>query len=191
MASYGKITASDVGDTHDMPFAPPKYASGISSNDATAAGATSPSLVGFRTSSDDMLPERTLMRSASLQLPSPEEVREKLRHWSDWATRRYMCSKQLVSEQLGQRRSSSSDSDLEARIEQLEELQRRYALVLRLAERLASHEQHVVTTQKALGDAMAQLAVLPMRDDALASGFQGNAELQLVVAKNGEDLVLG
>lgn len=119
---------------------------------------------------------------------SNEEIKEKLQHIKKWATKSYMCSKQLVNEKLGKRSPTSVDSKLEEKISNLKETQTRYLEMLKNFESIKSQIENMAKMQKSVGDNLAQLSSWR---DVLTLEYQTNAEVQLVVAKNGDDLLTG
>lgn len=78
------------------------------------------------------------------------------------------------------------DLELEAQIEVLRDMQRKYANILRLARALTNHFYHVVQTQRTLGDAFAEQA---QRSPELQEEFCYNSETQKALVKNGETLL--
>ena len=102
-----------------------------------------------------------------------------------WTINTYKCTRQMVSERLG-RTARTVDAELEAQIETLRDTQRKYANILRLARALSSHFQHVVATQRQLGDAFCEMS---QKNPELQNEFQYNSETQKVLCKNGETLL--
>ncbi|KAE8742456.1 hypothetical protein FOCC_FOCC012010 [Frankliniella occidentalis] len=117
----------------------------------------------------------TLMRSQA----------SKMETIKNWSISTYKCTKQLMFEKLG-KSSRTVDSELEAQIEQLRDIQRKYSNVLRLSRALTSHFYHVVQTQHALGEAFSELA---QKSPELQEEFVYNAETQRSLTKNGETLL--
>lgn len=106
---------------------------------------------------------------------------------SSWSLSKYKYTKQYVAERLG-RSSRTVDAEVESRVEALRESQRQYAHVLRLARALAVHFQHVVQTQRALGDAFGELSQRSAAAD-LGEQFSYNAETHRLLSKNGDALL--
>lgn len=92
----------------------------------------------------------------------------RIENLKNWSISTYKCTKQLMFEKLG-KSSRTVDagihlwsvyvyvyyficiwSELEAQIEQLQETQKKYSNILRLARALTSHFYHVVVTQVSL-----------------------------------------
>ncbi|XP_069737769.1 arfaptin-2 isoform X1 [Phaenicophaeus curvirostris] len=102
-----------------------------------------------------------------------------------WGINTYKCTKQLLSERFG-RGSRTVDLELEAQIELLRETKRKYELVLQLARALTHHFYSLVQTQRALGDAFADLS---QKSPELQEEFGYNAETQKLLCRNGETLL--
>ncbi|CAF4840462.1 unnamed protein product [Pieris macdunnoughi] len=117
----------------------------------------------------------TLLRSSSTKL-------ENLKNWS---VSTYKCTKQLLYEKLG-KSSRTVDTELEAQIEMLRETQRKYLNVLRLSTALAAQLSAASNTQRALGEAFADLA---QKSPELQTQFLYNADTQRSLTRNGETLL--
>ncbi|CAG7833150.1 unnamed protein product [Allacma fusca] len=113
---------------------------------------------------------------------SPTSKIETLKNWS---ISTYKCTKQLMFEKLG-KSSRTVDSELEARIEHLRDLKRRYLQVLGLSRAFTSHFYHVIQTQQALAEVFSDLA---QKSPELQQEFLYNAETQRNLQKNGEILL--
>jgi len=109
----------------------------------------------------------------------------KIETLKNWSISTYKCTKQLMFEKLG-KTSRTVDSELEARIEHLREIKRRYLSVLGLSRAFTSHFYNVIQTQLALGDVFADLA---QKSPELQQEFLFNAETQRNLHKNGEVLL--
>lgn len=123
---------------------------------------------------DDFIP-KTMTQSAQ----------SKIEYLRAWSVNTYKCTRQLLSERFG-KGSRTVDLELEAQIEQLRDTQRKYANILRLARALTNHFFYVVQTQRALGDAFADLS---QKSNQLQEEFTYNAETQRTLCKNGEILL--
>lgn len=121
----------------------------------------------------DFIPKT--MQAASTKL-------ESLRHWS---MNTFKCTKQYLSERFG-KGSKTVDLELEAQIEVLRDMQRKYSNILRLARALTNHFYHVVQTQRALGEAFAEQA---QKSPELQEEFTYNCETQRALIRNGEVLL--
>ncbi|CAK1545799.1 unnamed protein product [Leptosia nina] len=117
----------------------------------------------------------TLLRSGST----------KLEHIKNWSVSTYKCTKQLLYEKLG-KSSRTVDTELEAQIEMLRETQRKYLNVLRLSTALAAQLSAAAYTQRALGEAFAELA---QKSPELQTQFLYNADTQRSLTRNGETLL--
>nr|XP_023013008.1 arfaptin-2 [Leptinotarsa decemlineata] len=103
----------------------------------------------------------------------------------NWSISTYKCTKQIMFEKLG-KSSRTVDAELESRIDQLKETQKKYMSILRLTRILTSHFYQVVQTQHALGEAFSDLA---QKSPELQEEFLYNSETQRNLTKNGETLL--
>lgn len=103
----------------------------------------------------------------------------------NWSISTYKCTKQSILEKLG-KSQRTTDSELEAQIEQLRETQRKYLSILRLTRAFNSHFHHAVVTQHALAEAFSDLA---QKSPELQEEFACNSETQRNLTKNGELLL--
>ncbi|XP_037620990.1 arfaptin-1 isoform X1 [Sebastes umbrosus] len=110
---------------------------------------------------------------------------EKLDLVRKWSINTYKCTRQILSEKLG-RGSRTVDLELEAQIEVLRDNKRKYQNVIKLAQTLASQLSQVMTTQRQLGDAFADLS---LKSPELHEEFGYNADTQKLLSKNGETLL--
>ncbi|XP_032522406.1 arfaptin-2 isoform X2 [Danaus plexippus] len=117
----------------------------------------------------------TLLRAGSTKIESIK----------NWSVSTYKCTKQLLYEKLG-KSSRTVDTELEAQIEMLRETQRKYAGVLRLSAALAAQLGAAAATQRALGEAFADLA---QKSPELQNQFLYNADTQRSLTRNGETLL--
>ncbi|CAG9135769.1 unnamed protein product [Plutella xylostella] len=102
-----------------------------------------------------------------------------------WSLSTYKCTRQLLYEKLG-KTSRTVDTELEAQIEMLRETQRKYSGILRLSLALAAQLAAAAGTQRALGEAFAELA---QREPELQQQFLYNADTQRSLTRNGESLL--
>ncbi|CAF0705775.1 unnamed protein product [Brachionus calyciflorus] len=109
---------------------------------------------------------------------------ETLKQWSKSA---YKCTRQIVSEKLG-KSSRTVDPELEAQIENLREVKRKYEYVLSLATTLATNFQNTINTQKLLGETFAEMA---QKSSELIDEFSINSETQRQLVRQGELLMNG
>nr|CAG4638635.1 EOG090X0AQE [Cyclestheria hislopi] len=109
----------------------------------------------------------------------------RIEHIKNWSISTYKCTKQLIAEKLG-KSSRTVDCELEAQIEHLRDMQRKYFHILKLARALASHFQNVVIVQQGMGEAFADLA---QKSPELQSEFLCNAETQRSLSRHGEVLL--
>lgn len=111
-------------------------------------------------------------------------VSEQLETVRRWSITTYMYTRQALSERLGSG-SRTVDLDLEPRLQDLMEDQRRYGHLTQLAQALANQIARFAATQKSLGDALAQLGV---RSPSLHVQFGVNAAAQHFLSGQGEGL---
>lgn len=120
--------------------------------------------------------------------PSQEFLKNgatKIDSLKNWGISTYKCTRQLMLEKLG-KSNKTTDTELEAQINDLRETQRKYLSVLRLSRTFNSHFLQVVTTQHALAEAFSDLA---QKSPELQEEFLYNAETQRNLTKNGEALL--
>jgi hypothetical protein len=108
-----------------------------------------------------------------------------LRQWTKSA---YKCTRQMVSEKLGKSQRTVLDPELDASIETLRDMKKKYELVLTCAQRMTAQFKQIVETQKALGNLFAELG---QKASDLNDEFTGNAELQKSLVQNAEILIDG
>lgn len=109
----------------------------------------------------------------------------KIEHFKNWSISTYKCTRQLISEKLG-KSTRTQDTEIELQIESLKDVQRKYLNILRLSRALSSHFQHVVVTQKGLGEAFSDLA---QKSPELQGEFLCNSETQRSLSRHGEVLL--
>ncbi|CAH2243844.1 jg15146 [Pararge aegeria aegeria] len=117
----------------------------------------------------------TLLRAGSTKLESIK----------NWSVSTYKCTKQLLYEKLG-KSSRTVDTELEAQIEMLRETQRKYNGVLRLSTALTAQLTASSSTQRALGEAFAELA---QKSPELQNQFLYNADTQRSLTRNCDTLL--
>jgi DNA repair ATPase RecN len=94
-------------------------------------------------------------------------------------------TRQTLSEKLG-RGTKTIDAELEARVESLRMIQKRYSDVMQLARAFSTHFSALVNCQQALAVEFSDLA---QKMPELRSEFAYNAETQRALFKNGETLL--
>jgi len=102
-----------------------------------------------------------------------------------WTVSTYKYTKQMVSEKMG-RRTRTVDAEMERHIQGLRETQARYGNLLRIARTFLTQFQQIVVTEKQLAEALTELS---LKSPDLQDEFNQNANLQKVVAKNGDTLI--
>lgn len=120
--------------------------------------------------------------------PSQEFLKNgatKIDSLKNWGISTYKCTRQLMLEKLG-KSNKTTDTELEAQINDLRETQRKYLSVLRLSRTFNTHFHQVVATQHALSEAFSDLA---QKSPELQEEFLYNAETQRNLTKNGEVLL--
>ena len=145
-------------------------------NESSATGwsmASSPSAASILTTASEAS-SRIASKTAS--------TFDAMRQWSKSA---YKCTRQIVAEKLG-KAPRTVDPELEANIDDLRDLKRKYEHVLGLARSLTAHFLGVVETQKALGDSFAELA---QRSPELNDEFASSSSAQRSLTKHGETLI--
>lgn len=114
-----------------------------------------------------------------------QSAQSKIETIRSWSVNTFKCTKQYIAERLG-KSSKTVDLELDAQIEVLRDMQRKYANILRLAKMLTTHFCSVVQTQRALGEAFSEQA---QRSPELQEEFSYNCETQRALVKNGEVLL--
>lgn len=104
-----------------------------------------------------------------------------------WTKSAYKCTKQIVNEKLG-KTNRTVDPELDASIENLRELKKKYENILALSKNLTSQFCNVLTTQKTLAESFAELA---QKSPDLNEEFTSNSEIQRSLIKHGETLING
>ncbi|KAK3591779.1 hypothetical protein CHS0354_019551 [Potamilus streckersoni] len=115
----------------------------------------------------------------------PQTAQTKLENIKAWSINTYKCTRQFLSERLG-KSAKTVDLELETQIENLRDMQRKYANILRLSRALTNHFFQVVQTQRALGEAFSEQA---QKSPELHEEFTYNCETQRALVKNGETLL--
>lgn len=87
-----------------------------------------------------------------------DSVSQWFSNWPCFHVTSPQCTKQILSEKLG-RGSRTVDLELEAHIDVLRDNKRKYELVVKLAQTLASQLAQMMQTQRQLGDAFADLSL--------------------------------
>lgn len=103
----------------------------------------------------------------------------------DWSSHQIKLTKQIVSEKFG-RGLRTVDPQLDARIENLKETQRKYAQLIAITSQFHTNFFHVVETQKCLAE---HFAFMSVRNSELHTEFHYNAEAQKRTAQSGEALL--
>lgn len=109
---------------------------------------------------------------------------EKLQRVRAWSITTFKCTRQALAEKMG-RGSRTVDLELEPRLELLKDDRQRYDHMTKLAQTLANQITQLSVTQKAMGDAFADLSV---KTPSLHTQFGLNAEAQRYLSKSGETL---
>lgn len=104
----------------------------------------------------------------------------------EWGSHQIKVTKQVVSEKLG-RGTKTVDPQLDARIESLRDIQRKYSRMIALATQFETHFLAVVETQKSMAE---HLAYMSVRNPELHSQFHFNSEAQKQLTRSGEKLIV-
>jgi hypothetical protein len=110
-----------------------------------------------------------------------------LETFKEWSKSAYKCTKQIVSEKLG-KTQRTIDPELEATINHLRELKKKYENILGLSNSLSLYFTNIVTTQRQLGDSFADLAT---KSPELIEEFNANAQTQRNLARHADTLIRG
>ena len=112
-------------------------------------------------------------------------VKNTLETIKQWSKSAYKCTKQIVSEKLG-KTQRTIDPELEATIEHLRDLKKKYENILGLSSSLSTYFSNVVSTQRALGDSFSELA---QKSPELIEEFNANAQTQRNLARHADTLI--
>lgn len=109
----------------------------------------------------------------------------KLDSLKTWSISTYKCTRQALQEKLG-KVTRTVDVELEQSIDALRDVQTRYNNILIMTKSMAAHFGNMLQSQMLLADGFLEIAdkEMDLKDD-----FRHNAEMQRVVAKNGEKLL--
>jgi len=99
-----------------------------------------------------------------------------------------MVAQQYVGEHLGRRTRTVADPETSAHVAALREQQRQFVHLLQLATSLATQLEHVVRTQRRLGDALGELSQSG-GDVPLGEQFSSTSDTLKLVSKNGDTLL--
>ena len=103
----------------------------------------------------------------------------------EWSVTTYKCTRQILSERFG-RGSKTIDTQLDFQVQQLRDIQHKYADIIRLARQLSAQLFTVFQTHRALGDAFGEQSA---RSSELHDEFKYNSDTQRLLFKNGETLL--
>uniref|UniRef100_A0A914ULL9 AH domain-containing protein n=1 Tax=Plectus sambesii TaxID=2011161 RepID=A0A914ULL9_9BILA len=113
------------------------------------------------------------------------DVHSKLDSLKQWSISTYKCTKQAVYEHLG-KTQRTLDPELEQRIEQTKDLQKRYLQLLQLSRSFTSFFNQMTTMQSSLAEAMNDLA---QKEPRLRDEFTCNSEAQKTIAQSAQTLM--
>jgi len=99
-----------------------------------------------------------------------------------------MVAQQYMGEHLGRRTRTAPDPETSAHVAALREQQRQFVHLLQLATSLATQLEHVVRTQRHLGDALGELSQSG-GDVPLGEQFSSSSDTLKLVSKNGDTLL--
>ena len=123
--------------------------------------------------------------SRRLYVSSPTSPLDSLRSWSSSAL---LVAQQYVGEHLGRRTRTVTDPETTAHVVALREHQRQFVHLLQLATSLSTQLQHVVQTERCLGDALSELSQSG-GDVPLGEQFSSSSDTLKLISKNGETLL--
>lgn len=122
---------------------------------------------------------------AGTELRGRQRTRSGGVNFKDWSSHQLKITKQMVQERFGSG-VRTVDTDLEKRIENLRETQKKYSQLMSLTQQYRANFQNVVETQKSMAE---HFAFMSIRAPELTSQFHYNAETQKVISRNGETLL--
>lgn len=123
--------------------------------------------------------------SRKLYVSSPTSPLDSFRSWTSNAL---MVAQQYLGEHLGRRTRTLTDPEISAHVAVLREQQRQFSQLLQLATSLSTQLEHVVLTQRCLGEALSQLSQ-GGGDVPLGEQFSTSSDTLKLVAKNGDALL--
>jgi len=123
--------------------------------------------------------------SRTMYVSSPASPLESLRSWTSNAL---MVAQQYVGEHLGRRTRTLADPETSAHVAVLREQQRQFVRLLQLATSLSAQLEHVIRTQRCLGDALSELSQSG-GDVPLGEQLSSSSDSLKLVAKNGDTLL--
>ena len=103
----------------------------------------------------------------------------------DWSSFQLKCTKQILSERLGNG-TRTVDVELENRISNLRETHKKYLQLVSLTDNFMTQFRLVIDTQRSLAEHFAYMSI---RSTELHTEFHYNSEAQKLIAKNGEALM--
>lgn len=116
---------------------------------------------------------------------SPTSPLDSLRSWSSSAL---MVAQQYMGEHVGSRSRTVGDPETSAHVAVLRERQRQFVHLLQLATSLSTQLEHVVRTERCLGDALGELSQSG-GDVPLGEQFSSSSDTLKLVSKNGDTLL--
>jgi len=105
-----------------------------------------------------------------------------------WSSSALIVAQQYVGEHLGRRNRTVSDPETSAHVAALREQRRQFVHLLQLATSLATQLEHVMRTQRCLGDALSELSQSG-GDVPLGEQFSSSSDTLKLVSKNGDTLL--
>jgi len=99
-----------------------------------------------------------------------------------------MVAQQYVGEHLGRRTRTVGDPETSVHVAVLREQQRQFVHLLQLSTSLAAQLEHVVRTQRCLGDALSELSQSG-GDVPLGEQFSSSSDTLKLVSRNGDTLL--
>ena len=105
-----------------------------------------------------------------------------------WSSSALLVAQQYVGEHLGRRSRTVTDPEISVHVTALREQRRQFIQLLQLATSLATQLEHVIRTQRCLGDSLSELSQSG-GDVPLGEQFSSSSDTLKLVSKNGDTLL--
>jgi len=143
-------------------------------------------VLSFRTDESESIGQSSVPQPVSgVKMVQRDKTPSKFNTLKDWSSFQFKCTKQLLSERIGNG-VRTVDVELENRISNLRDTHKKYQQLVALTDTFVTHFRSVIDTQRSLAE---HFAFMSVRSTELHTEFHFNAEVQKMVAKNGETLL--
>jgi len=143
-------------------------------------------VLSFRTDEGESIGGSSVPQPVSgVKMVQRDKTPSKLNMLKDWSSFQYKCTKQLLSERMGSG-ARTVDVELENRISNLRDTHKKYQHLVALTDNFVTHFRAVIDTQRSLAE---HFAFMSIRSTELHTEFHFNAEVQKMIARNGDTLM--